>query len=211
MPKPEKPAPPRGWRRLHLLLRRGDSAGWLAAAGLQALLTLGFMALSRSAEGWRFQREAKLLMLLGIVATWGLTLRAIRERLVELIRYWRVVSHPHRRRQTSAETARKEQERLGFIESYVKRSMLRLRVTAAGVTMPFFLMPFFVSGLCVWLYWERGRKDLVLEALLFTLAAAVVFVYFHWVVLPAPARAAAARRQRRGPVRRWLRWWDEEP
>jgi hypothetical protein len=176
----------RGWRLMH----DGGSAGWLITTILQALLTWGFIGISKLAEGFPWEPQAKMLVLVAIVATWCMALRTIRARLLELIRFWRKGS------QVLLNKARENaEERPGFgLKSfhkvYVRKSMFRLRIIAAGLTMPFFVLPIFTASLCVALCWYNGRGDFEMlgMALVLSVLGAVVGAYFHWTVMPAPAR-----------------------
>jgi len=177
----------RFWVRMH----RGDSVGWLICTILQALLTWGFIELSRLAEGWAWEAQAKTLALIAIVATWVMALRTIRARIIELLRFW----HAARKNVTDDVNREREERRQAVRTAYVKKTMLQLRIIAAGITMPFFVLPAFVSALCVGVcLWEGVMDaDFLGFALLLSVLAAIVGAYFHWAVVPVPAVAPARR------------------
>lgn len=177
----------RGWRMMH----DGGSAGWLITTILQALLTWGFIGISKLAEGFPWEPQAKMLVLVAIVATWCMALRTIRARLLELIRFWRKGSQVlFRKAREQTEEGRPGFGLKSFHKIYVRKSMFRLRIIAAGLTMPFFILPIFTASLCVALCWYNGRGDFELlgMALVLSVLAAVVGAYFHWTVMPAPVR-----------------------
>jgi len=210
-PPYDGPPRPRPWRlRLQAVLQRGDSAGWLLATLLQGLLTWGFMGLAELARGWPWEREARLAVVAGIVATWVLALRAIHQRVVELARFWRLTRTPARAAPAPDSAPARESRRT----AYVKGSILRLRIIAAGITLPFFVLPALTSFLCLVLCWTGAahRRQLAAAGLALGLAAAVVGFYFHWAVLPAPARRRLRHLPR--PARSWAarltRRWESD-
>jgi MFS family permease len=166
------------WARMH----RGDSVGWLICTLLQGLLTWFFMGLSSLAEGWAWEPHTKALVLVAIVATWVMALRAIRERIVELLRFWRSA------RKGPAEAVDKEEEERRAAKRWaaIRSSMFRLRIIAAGITMPFFILPVFVSAVCVGMCLWKGElnEQFLGMAMVLSTLAAIVGAYFHWAVVP---------------------------
>jgi len=75
--------------------------------------------------------------------------------------------------------------------------MLWLRVIAAGITMPFFVLPLFVSALCLVVWWHEAEPDpqLVELALFLSVAAGIVGAYFHWSIVPAREPASPTPRR----------------
>jgi MFS family permease len=172
-------------------MHRGDSVSWLICTIFQALLTWGFIFLSKLSEGWAWEGHAKVLVLIAIVATWVMALRTIRTRILELLRFWR-----NARKSKAGEMDREREERLDAARTaYVKSSMFRLRVIAAGITMPFFILPAFVSALCVGAcFWEGVMDgDFLGFSLFLSVLTAIVGAYFHWAVVPMPATAVVKR------------------
>lgn len=188
-PVPTGPSswPARLWSRMH----RGDSVSWLICTIAQALLTWGFIILSNLSKGWAWEGHAKVLVLIAIVATWVMALRTIRTRILELLRFWRNARKPK-----AADVDPQREERLEAARTaYVRDSMFRLRVIAAGITMPFFVLPAFVSALCVGAcLWEGIMDgDFLGFALFLSVLTAIVGAYFHWAVVPMPATAVVRR------------------
>jgi hypothetical protein len=130
-----------------------------------------------------------------------MALRAIRARIQELYRFWRmplkdVPGVPR----TMPEPVAKAVER--FQAEHARTSVWRWRLIAAGITMPFYILPFFVSAACVGLCWQRSTidGDFLGLALVLSVLAAVVGAYFYWSIVPdaaapAPAREAHERRE----------------
>src|ERR1700754_4203749 len=69
-----------------------SSGAWFWPTAFQAILTTALLIVSKYGEGHIWDKHVKLILLLGIVATWTLALRTIRERLVELMRVWHAAS-----------------------------------------------------------------------------------------------------------------------
>lgn len=178
----------RGWRLMH----SGGSAGWLITTVLQALLTWGFIGVARLAEGFPWERQAKMLVVVAVVATWCMALRTIRARLLELFRLLRkgkeaIVEKAAR----SARAAIPARLRV-LQEVYVHKSVFRLRLIAAGLTMPFFVLPIFVAALCVGLCWRQAQQntgELLGMAMVLSLMSIAVGAFFYWTVEPNPVRA----------------------
>ncbi|MCW8131398.1 MAG: hypothetical protein KIS92_13700 [Planctomycetota bacterium] len=197
--RPEGPPPAPWYLRMWATMQRGGSAGWFLSTMLQAALTWGFIGLARLSEGWPWERQAKLLVIVAIVATWGMALRAIRARLLELVRSW------HKNLVMKAGGTRLKalpRTLLENHEKFVKGSMLRLRIIAAGITMPFFVLPLFTAALCLALTCTRHTFDFVEMACLSSVMAAVVAIYFRWSILASPAPAAVRPAVRRPRARR---------
>jgi len=196
------PAPegePRRGGRMRRRLRQAESANWLVCTILQALLTWVFLGLSKLSEGWPWEGQAKLLVLMAIVATWCMALRTIRARIQELFRFWRTPLEdapgvPKNLPEPVVKAVKQYQA------VYARQSVWWLRLTAAGITMPFFILPIFVSAVCVGLCWQRSTidGDFLGLALLLSVLAAVVGAYFCWSIVPDAAAPAPARpRERR--------------
>ncbi|MBI3828243.1 MAG: hypothetical protein HY291_01920 [Planctomycetes bacterium] len=190
MASQQEPQPQLPWHsRMRAAMARGGSAGWLIATLLQGLLTWAFIGVSELSAGWPWANQARLLVVIAILATWGMALRTIRARLVELIRVW------HRKLVEKSGTGG-----LGAIskkllvrqEKYVHATMTRLRIIAAGITIPFFVMPVFVAVLCFAIAWHSGKNELVSLAVVCSAMAAVVAYYFRWSILAAPVEATEA-------------------
>jgi hypothetical protein len=186
-------------------MHRGDSVGWLICTILQGLLTWGFMGLSRLAEGWPWEPQTKTLVLVAIVATWVMALRTIRARIIELLRFWHASRKAGAEEAEGADEAQREREerRQQVRTAYVKKSMLQLRIIAAGITMPFFVLPAFVSALCVGMCLWKGKMDadFLGFALLLSVLAAIVGTYFHWAMVPLPTATSTRRVARERPVK----------
>ncbi len=181
---------PRLWARMH----RGDSVSWLLCTIFQAILTWGFILLSKLSEGWAWEGHAKVLVLIAIVATWVMALRTIRTRILELLRFWHSTRNPK-----NMEVDREREERLAAERTaYVRDAMFRLRIIAAGITMPFFILPAFVSALCVGAcLWEGVMDgDFLGLSLFLSVLTAIVGAYFHWSVVPLSAAVVVRRTAR---------------
>ncbi|MCZ7647876.1 MAG: hypothetical protein M5U26_21895 [Planctomycetota bacterium] len=195
-----KAAPPRGWLgRLWAVMQRGGSAGWLLTTAFQGLLTWVFILVARLSAGFPWEHQARQLVLIAIVATWCMALRTIRQRLIELLRSWHAYSRglieKAARKAEAATLAPQYAPKALWQTMYVRKSILRLRIIAAGITMPFFVLPLFLAALAVSLYWAHGatNTEWLSLAACCALLATVVAVYFRWSILLAPARVAARR------------------
>lgn len=178
------------WARMH----RGDSVSWLICTIFQAILTWGFMLLSKLSEGWAWEDHAKVLVLIAIVATWVMALRTIRTRILELLRFW----HSPRNRKNMEVDPEREERLAAERTAYVRDAMFRLRIIAAGITMPFFILPAFVSALCVGAcLWEGVMDgDFLGLSLFLSVLTAIVGAYFHWSVVPLSAAVVVRRTAR---------------
>lgn len=173
---------------------------WFWAMTAQALCTCALLGLSMYAEGRPWEHHARLIVLMGIVGTWSLALRTIRERLLELLRHWRKASRGLLRKASESGKHLIAVPLSNSQETYIKGSIWRLRIIAAGITIPFFVMPFVWSFISVGLalsvgplakeYWEG-------VALFMMVSALVVAGYFHWSILPLAAPLRVSGRERR--------------
>ena len=168
-----------------------ESKSWLWATGLQALFTCGLLALEKFMEGRAWEHQARMIVVLGIVATWGLALRTIRERLVELMRYWQKASQGLLRRASESGMHWIAVPMQDSQEKYIKAAIWRLRIIAAGLTIPFFVMPVACSLIAVIFSFElkpAAMHEYWSSFAIFTMFSAyVVAAYFHWVIVALPA------------------------
>jgi hypothetical protein len=182
------------------------SGVWFWATAMQALFTSALLILSHYGAGRPTAKYLDLILVLGIIATWSLALRTIRERLVELMRYWRAASRGLLRR--ASESGLRlipvplAQER----ELYIKRSIRALRIIAAGITLPFFVMPLTWTFVAAFLSINvnlSSMKDYWAGASLFMLLCSfIVAGYLHWVMTPRPVAVRAHSLARRAfPLR----------
>ena len=174
----------------------GGSKAWLRATAFQALCTCLLLAIAKLAQGQPWQVHARFIVLLGIVATWSLALRTIRERLLELMRHCHQASRGLLRRASESGKHLIAVPLSSSQERYIKASIRRLRIIAAGLTIPFFVMPMVWSFLSVFVSFHfnstgpEGARlgDRWAALALFTLlSACIVAGYFHWAILPLPA------------------------
>jgi hypothetical protein len=177
-----------------------SSGLWMWATTAQAVLTTLLLIVAKYGEGLPWEKHINLILCLGIIATWSLALRTIRERLVELMRYWHAASKGLLRKAS--------QSGLHFIpvplaqrqETYIKQSIRRLRIIAAGITIPFFVMPLtwtFVSAFASYSMDLTALREYWAGAAMFMLlCATIVAGYFHWVILPKPAPVRVSGLQR---------------
>ncbi len=177
------------------------SKSWLIATALQALCTCVLLGLAKYAEGHWWERHARLIMLIGIVATWSLALRTIRERLMELMRHWQKASQGLLRKASESGKHWISVPLSEAQERYIKGSIWRLRIIAAGLTIPFFVLPIVWSFIAVFFSMKLGQvaaKDFWVSVAFFTmLSALIVAGYFHWVIVPAPAPVRVSTQTRR--------------
>jgi hypothetical protein len=192
-------------------IQRGRAIGWLALTALQALATCGFLMLAWTQHGGPWQRQAWSLALAGIIATWCLALRAIRSKIMELLALW-VKSANGLLFRASRSGAHQIKVTLNNAEvSVIQKFIWSLRWIAAGITLPFLVMPIFTGMVCMALCWrkpellERLLEWVLLGPLLTMMAAA----YFVWVIVPAPARARLKEDERYFPSRRRRGWMKE--
>jgi hypothetical protein len=178
--------------------RARGTRSWLIATGFQALLTCALLALSRWAEGKPYEMHARLIVCLGIVATWSLALRAIRERLLELIAFWQKASIGLLKKASDSGRHFVKMPLKRDQESYIKGSIRRLRIIAAGLTIPFFAMPMLWTFISAFLSFKRhgnSAENWASAACFMLFSALVVAGYFHWAIvpLPTPLRASGKR------------------
>ena len=186
------PSSVRSWyARLWVRMHRGDSVGWLICTMLQALLTWGFIELSRLSEGWAWEPQAKTFVVIAIVATWVMALRTIRARIIEMLRFW----HTARKSKVDEADRELEERRRAVRTAYVKKTMLHLRIIAAGITMPFLVLPAFVSALCVGVCLWKGTMDadFLGFALLLSVLAACAGSYLHWAMVPLTTASSSRK------------------
>jgi len=180
------------------------SRSWLWATAAQALFTCALLGVSVHAEGKPWEQYVRLIVLMGIVGTWSLALRTIRERLLELMRHWHRASRGLLRKASESGKHLIAVPLNNAQESYIKGCIWRLRVIAAGITLPFFVMPFVWSFISVGLAFTVGplaREYWEGVALFMMVGALVVAGYFHWAILPlsTPVRVSGARERRGFP------------
>jgi hypothetical protein len=175
------------------------SKAWLWATGFQGLFTALLLLLSIYAEGHRWEFHARLILLLGIVATWGLALRTIRERIFELMKFWHKASTGLLKKASESGKHLISQPLSASQEKYLKGAIWRLRIIAAGITIPFFVMPLLwclIAAVFSIKIAPAHTKDYWAAISLFTLlSATIVAGYFHWVILPQPVRVSAQTRR----------------
>ena len=171
------------------------SRSWLWATALQALVTCGLLALAKYGEGRAWDVHSRLIVMIGIVATWSLALRTIRARLVELVIAWSRLSKGILGKARERGAQGLPQRLKAFQENYVAASMWRLRIIAAGLTLPFFFLSAFLAALCFSQCVHRGDTQLLGLGLFSATCAVIVGWYFHWACLPPPEPAAARPRR----------------
>lgn len=153
---------------------------WLWATAGQAGVTVLLLAMQRHFEGSPKEMYARMIAALGIVATWSLALRTIRARLVELIG---IFGKTQARKRTRGARILKAEA------SYVKAAIWRLRIIAAGLTIPFFVMPVCFSIMSVFLsiYSRLGAEYWISVGSFMLFSACIVAGYFYWAIMPTPA------------------------
>ena len=166
-----------------------STRSWFIATGAQALFTCGLLAGSHWAAGKPYEAHARMIVCLGIVATWSLALRTIRERLLELIVFWRKASMGLLKKASDSGRhlvkipLKREQE------LYIKASIKRLRIIAAGLTIPFFVMPMMWTFISAFLSYKRHgttAENWASAAFFMLFSALIVAGYFHWSIVPLP-------------------------
>jgi hypothetical protein len=176
-----------------------SSKSWLWATGFQGLFTAVLLGLSWYAEGHRWEFHARIILLLGIVATWGLALRTIRERIFELMRFWHKASTGLLKRASESGKHLINNPLSPSQEKYIKGAIWRLRIIAAGITIPFFIMPMLWCLIALAFSWKiapGNMREYWAAVSVFTLLAALIVAgYFHWVILPLPVRVTAQTRR----------------
>ena len=181
------------------------SKSWLCATGVQAFLTTGLLALDLYAGGTHWERYARLIVVIGIVGTWSLALRTIHERLVELMRYWRHASRGLLRR---ASESGRHLVAVPLSETQarcIKGAIWRLRLIAAGLTIPFFVLPAVWALISMVFYFAHEPVETECwagVALFMSVSALVVAGYLHWTIAPQPVRVSGIGRRFYPPRRR---------
>jgi hypothetical protein len=189
---------------------KSGSVSWMWATGAQAVVTLVLVGLAKWSEGGRFEQQVYLLMLIGIVATWSLALRTIRERMLELMRYWHKASKGLLRRASqsgkhliSVKLSEKQTEKQ---KGLVKKAIWRMRIIAAGLTIPFIVMPMCWSLVSVVLSLRATTpqaKDFWAMSAVFTMLGTLVAAgYLHWVLLPKAEPLRVSSMKRNWPYRK---------
>lgn len=198
--KSNQPAAPWAARVWDQMLR-GGSAGWLISTILQAMLTWLFLLIAKVSEGLPWEAQTKALVIVAIAATWGMALRCIRARLLELVRGWKRLSQGLLRQARERGAGEELPEALKALrDDYVLASMLRLRIIAAGLTLPLFCLTVFTAALCFAMCWHRGDTVFLSLGIFMSAIAVIVSTYLHWACLPAPA--ATGHRTRLHRMRR---------
>jgi hypothetical protein len=167
---------------------------WLIATSLQALLTTVLLIVQRFAEGRPYEMHARLIVCMGIVATWSLALRTIRARLVELIVFWRKASVGLLKRASESGRHLVPASINPAHERYIKGSIRRLRIIAAGLTIPFFVMPMMCLFVSVFFFFQKSglsAENWISFACYMLFSACIVAGYFHWAIVPLPVPARA--------------------
>jgi hypothetical protein len=180
---------------------------WLFATALQALLTCGLLLIARFGVGKMWAPYAHVIALLGIVTTWSLALRTIRARLIELFSFWSGASVKLLQRASQSGRLFLSASRAPACDAYVKAAARRLRIIAAGLTIPFFALPVLWTFLSAYLSLcpaQKGAEYWLPVAMGMLLASLIVAGYFHWSIVPLPV-AVPARAAARLPYRRRIR------
>jgi len=177
---------------------RGGSAGWLISTILQAMLTWVFLLISKVSEGQPWEAQTNALVIVAIAATWGLALRCIRARLLELVRGWKRLSQNLLRQARERGTDQELPMALRALrDDYVLASMLRLRMVATGLTLPLLCLAVFTAALCLALCGHRGDTAFLGLGIFMSAIAVIVSTYLHWACLPAPVATRRRTRFRR--------------
>ena len=186
------------------------SRSWFWATALQAGVTCCLLGIAYLARGHAWEKHAGVIVMLGIVATWSLALRTIRERLMELMRHWRKYSSGLIRKASESGLHMIAVPITKAQEAYIKGSIWRLRIIAAGLTIPFFVMPMMWSVIAVVFSFKLGpyARDYWTIAAAFTMTSALIVAgYFHWAIVPTPAPMRIASSKRSAfPSRKRGRW-----
>jgi hypothetical protein len=184
-----------------------SSGLWMWATAGQALFTTLLLVVAKYGEGRPWEKHMNLILCLGIIATWSLALRTIRERLVELMRYWHAASKGLLRKASQSGLRLIPVPLAQRQETYIKQSIRRLRIIAAGITIPFFVLPLtwtFVSAFASYSVDLTALREYWAGAAVFMLlCSTIVAGYFHWVILPRPTLMRVSGGQRPSfPARR---------
>jgi hypothetical protein len=178
-------------KKLFKKMRRGKTGYWLAATFLLALLTWILLQFCQTMKGHPLFIHLKVLAMLGMVATWGLAMRAIREKLLELFNVWILGRRKLNQQAMDAGKRRPVREKGNFHSFFFGRSILFLRLIAIGITMPFFFLPLFGAflGLALGLQYGWDPTGLILFLLISSILALAVGLYFRWAIVLVPAKA----------------------
>ena len=178
---------PKGFDPFAVEPRPSNSKSWFWATAGQAFGTSILLILFKLCEGHPREQHLRIILIIGIAATWCLALRTIRQRLVELMTHWRAASKGLLRKASEsgkhwiATPLNRRQE------EHIKGSIWRLRIIAAGLTIPFFIMPFVWSFVSLFVSLRIGPQTENFwagMALFLMLCAGIVAGYFHWAILP---------------------------
>ena len=176
-----------------------NAKGWLWATFFQGLFTAGLLAISYYAEGHRYEIHARVILILGIVGTWSLALRTIRERIFELMRIWHKASRGLLKKASESGKHLISSPLSPAQEKYIRGAIWRLRIIAAGITIPFFVMPLLWCLISIIFSWQIApghMRDYWTAVSFFALLVALIVAgYFHWVILPQPVRVTAQTRR----------------
>ncbi|HLX61086.1 MAG TPA: hypothetical protein VKX17_07365 [Planctomycetota bacterium] len=162
---------------------------WLIATGAQALITSALLIAQRFAVGKPYEDHVRMIICLGIVATWSLALRTIRARLLELITFWQKASMGLLKRASESGCHLIPASINRESELYIKGSIRRLRIIAAGLTIPFFVMPMICTFISVFVFFQKSglsAENWFSCACFMLFAAVIVAGYFHWAIVPLP-------------------------
>lgn len=156
-----------------------SARSWLVATAAQAAVTCALIALQRHFENTPKELYARMIVTLGIVATWSLALRTIRARLIELLAFWQ---------KTSRGLIPKAPISALRHDAYIKASIRRLRIIAAGLTLPFFILPLFwaIASVFLSIHSSLGAEYWIPPACFMLFNAGLVAAYFHWSIVPLP-------------------------
>jgi len=176
-----------------------SSKSWMWATLFQGLFTAVLLGLSYYAEGHRWEFHARVILILGIIGTWSLALRAIRERIFELMRFWHKASAGLLKKASESGKHLISHPLSPSQEKYIQGAIWRLRIIAAGITIPFFIMPMLWCLIALAFSWQIAPSHLrdywTVISVFTLLAATIVAGYFHWVILPQPVRITAQTRR----------------
>ena len=159
-----------------------SARAWLLATAAQAAVTCALMALQHLFENTPKELYARMIVTLGIVATWSLALRTIRARLIELLAFWQ---------KTSRGIIQKSPISVLRHDAYIKSSIRRLRIIAAGLTIPFFILPLFwaIASVFLSISSSHDAEYWIPPACFMLFNAGLVAGYFHWAIVPLPVPA----------------------
>jgi hypothetical protein len=193
---PEPAQSPKGFDPFAADPRPQTSTSWMWATAGQAAATSVLLILFKLCEGHPREKHLRIILMIGIAATWCLALRTIRQRLLELMIHWQKASKGLLRKASEsgkhwiATPLNRRQE------EYIKGSIWRLRIIAAGLTIPFFVMPFVWSFVSLFVSLHIGPKAENFwagMALFMMVSAVIVAGYFHWAIVPLRAAATPVR------------------